>query len=217
VTARESILEAIRGAAVPSAPLADVPVFAAPALAAAGPVPGGAAVGAGQVTALVDQGTLVRRFAETLGQVGGSAREVAGLEGLAAAVREETGPFRHVVCCVRGVGASTLEVGPDTPAATLAEVEVAVVRGRLGVAENAAVWVDEADLPHRAVHVVAEHLVLVLSKDRIVADLHEAYRLLARPLPGYGLFISGPSKTADIEQALVIGAQGPRSLVVLLV
>jgi L-lactate dehydrogenase complex protein LldG len=59
--------------------------------------------------------------------------------------------------------------------------------------------------------------VLVLSKDRIVADLHEAYRLLARPLPGYGLFISGPSKTADIEQALVIGAQGPRSLVVLLV
>jgi L-lactate dehydrogenase complex protein LldG len=85
------------------------------------------------------------------------------------------------------------------------------------VAENGAVWVDEADLVHRALPFVAQHLAIVLPKREIVADMHAAYRRLPRPLPGYGVFISGPSKTADIEQALVVGAQGPRSLVVFLV
>ena len=84
------------------------------------------------------------------------------------------------------------------------------------MAENAAIWVDEADLPHRALPFVAQHLAIVLPKRKIVADMHAAYARLPRPLPGYGVFISGPSKTADIEQALVIGAQGPKSLVVLL-
>ncbi len=47
--------------------------------------------------------------------------------------------------------------------------------------------------------------------------MHEAYARLAPREIGYGLFISGPSKTADTEQALVIGAQGARRCTVFLV
>jgi L-lactate dehydrogenase complex protein LldG len=67
------------------------------------------------------------------------------------------------------------------------------------------------------VFVVTEHLVLVVDAAAVVNDMHEAYARLADRPVGYGLFISGPSKTADIEQALVIGAQGARSCTVVLV
>ena len=78
-------------------------------------------------------------------------------------------------------------------------------------------WVDAGALPQRAALWLAEHLVLVLPARRARADLHAAYARLAFPGPGFGVFVAGPSKTADIEQALVIGAQGPRTTTVLLV
>jgi L-lactate dehydrogenase complex protein LldG len=63
---------------------------------------------------------------------------------------------------------------------------------------------------------LAEHLVIVLAESDIVDNMHAAYERLGARLgeAAYGCFMSGPSKTADIEQALVIGAQGPRSLTV---
>ncbi len=47
--------------------------------------------------------------------------------------------------------------------------------------------------------------------------MHEAMLEIENFNEGYGVFISGPSKTADIEQSLVIGAQGPLSLTVFLI
>jgi L-lactate dehydrogenase complex protein LldG len=123
---------------------------------------------------------------------------------------------RGIVSSVPELDVSLLTIGPDASRQQLDEIELAIIPGRLGVAENGAIWVDDADLPHRALPFVAQHLAIVLAKRDIVADMHAAYARLPRPLPGYGVFISGPSKTADIEQALVIGAQGPKSLVVLL-
>jgi L-lactate dehydrogenase complex protein LldG len=95
-------------------------------------------------------------------------------------------------------------------------LDLAILSGDFGVAENAAVWVRCDDLFHRAVHVAVEHLVLVVPASQIVHNMHQAYERLAFDVASYRLFISGPSKTADIEQSLVIGAQGPRSLVVFL-
>ncbi len=91
-------------------------------------------------------------------------------------------------------------------------------RGDFAVTENGAVWVPLAGLGRRrALPFIAQHLVLVVEPMEVLHALHEAYARLRFEGPGFGLFIAGPSKTADIEQAQVIGAHGARSTVVFLV
>jgi len=97
------------------------------------------------------------------------------------------------------------------------DVQVAVVRGELGVAENGAVWVDASRLRHRGLLFLAESLVLVVDGKNIVPDMESAYARIDFGPVRSGYFISGPSKTADIEQCLVIGAHGARSLVVIVI
>lgn len=99
----------------------------------------------------------------------------------------------------------------------LEDVDLAVVRGVLGVSENAAIWLPESMLGHRALPFITQHLIVVLEVHTIVPDMHEAYKKINVNESGYGVFIAGPSKTADIEQSLVIGAHGARSLEVILV
>lgn len=96
-------------------------------------------------------------------------------------------------------------------------LDLCIVKGRFGVAENGAIWVQELDLPARVSAFICQHLVIVLEKENIVTDMHQAYHQLKFPFPGFGVFVSGPSKTADIEQSLVIGAHGPKSLIVCLI
>ena len=85
-------------------------------------------------------------------------------------------------------------------------------------AVQGAVWITEAGLRNlRALFVLSQHLALVVPASGLVNDMHEAYEKVRIPRPGYGCFVSGPSKTADIEQALVIGAHGARSCTVFLV
>lgn len=98
----------------------------------------------------------------------------------------------------------------------LEQVEVLELDGRLGVAENGAIWLMDEDLPHRVGPFICQHLVLYLPIKALVPHLHAAYEVLGRSNSGFALFLSGPSKTADIEQSLVIGAHGARSLTVVL-
>lgn len=98
----------------------------------------------------------------------------------------------------------------------LKDVDLAIIPGQLGVGENAAIWVSETECVHRVLPFITQHLMIVLYKDQLVWNLHEAYQRLKIDETGYGVFIAGPSKTADIEQSLVIGAQGARSLTIIL-
>lgn len=94
-------------------------------------------------------------------------------------------------------------------------VEVAVVRGAFAVAENGAVWIPQ-NVKERAIYFICEHLIILVGRNDIVNNMHEAYSRIGSSDFGFGVFISGPSKTADIEQALVMGAHGARSVAVVI-
>lgn len=96
-------------------------------------------------------------------------------------------------------------------------IEIAVLPAELGVAENGALWISESILPFRVLPFIVHHLIVVLETQSLVATMHEAYKKVSLRETGFGCFVSGPSKTADIEQSLVIGAHGSLSFHVLLV
>lgn len=94
--------------------------------------------------------------------------------------------------------------------------DIVVLNAQLGVAENGAVWIDEEEMRIRKLPFITSHLVLVLKKKNILTDMFQAYDQIDLSKTGFGVFIAGPSKTADIEQSLVIGAHGPISHTILL-
>ena len=106
---------------------------------------------------------------------------------------------------------------PDTVAEAndLNGTDVGVVRGVFGVAENGCIWIPQT-MKQKAVCFISEYLVILLDRKQIVNNMHEAYQRVEFNSYGYGCFISGPSKTADIAQALVMGAQAARGVTVVL-
>jgi L-lactate dehydrogenase complex protein LldG len=157
-------------------------------------------------------------FTQRLEAAGGAVRAPADAAALADVLRADPR-----IAAARRLWSSLPELAPrdpDGPPRTphdLARLDVAVLRGEVAVAESGALWWAPRDALERAAGFLAEHVVLVAPRAQLVADLHAAYARLDLAAQPYGCFVCGPSKTADIEQALVIGAHGPRSLEVLVV
>jgi L-lactate dehydrogenase complex protein LldG len=160
----------------------------------------------------------VAKLADAVTAVAGRLVRVADAAALrdgVAALATELGASR-VASAVEGVPGNVDLTQVHDPHA-LEGLGLAVLPGAFAVAENGAVWVPGDGLRPRAVFVVAEHLALVVPAREVVHDMHEAYRRISFSAAAFGVFIAGPSKTADIEQALVIGAHGARSCTVFLV
>lgn len=123
---------------------------------------------------------------------------------------------RKVVSRVPGIGRSDVDYDAIEDPHVLADVDFAILPGAFAVAENAAVWITDAHLKHRVLPFITQHLAFVVPADQVLNNMHEAYARLSFGERRFGAFVSGPSKTADIEQSLVVGAHGARSLTVFL-
>lgn len=156
---------------------------------------------------------------KTTTTAGAKLIELAADGDLNQAIREAYPDAKIIASNLPGVDA---DMNPDAVenAQQLMQVDVGVVEGRIGVAENACIWIPQ-QMKEKAVCFASEQLVIVLRCQDIVNNMHEAYERIAKSQEffqqyPFGTFISGPSKTADIESALVYGAQAARGVTVIL-
>ncbi|MGV3505454.1 MAG: LutC/YkgG family protein [Adhaeribacter sp.] len=156
-------------------------------------------------------------FLQSITSAGGVALRVGSLAAVGAALEELFPGPERLLNTLPAVGYGQAPAAHYPSGHGLAQLELAVVAGSLAVAENGAVWVSEKDLPTRVLPFICEHLVLVVHRHQLVGTMHEAYDRLQVNQDGYGVFIAGPSRTADIEQSLVIGAHGPKRAHIFLV
>lgn len=156
------------------------------------------------------------QFCEVLDFVGGKCERVPTLaaanDGLQQLPEWQQAANRLTV--VEGVGDSTVDLAAIDDPHDLENVDFAVLRGHFGVAENGAIWVTDDTLKHRVLYFLPQRLAMVIPSSQIVHNMHEAYGRISVGQHAFAGFISGPSKTADIEQSLVIGAHGARALTV---
>jgi L-lactate dehydrogenase complex protein LldG len=191
VPARDDILKALRAAAVPELKLPDAASYAG-----------------GQYADIRD------RFAKSVVEAGGRCAFVlSGSLPAALAQIPEYAAAIKIASLIPEIG--NVDLTAVTDPHELHDVDFCVIPAALGVAENGACWITDHGRANRAVCYLAQHIAIVVSAATLVHNLHEAYARLELPRRGFAMFLSGPSKTADIEQALVIGAHGPRSCTVL--
>jgi len=157
--------------------------------------------------------TAVDTFRSVLVSIGGEVHLVRTVDEVRVILEEKTPPGKRVISLVESISlGDTLDEQADPH--SLENVYLAILKSPLGVGENGAVWVTSRETKVSALPFICEHLAVVVSRDKIVPTLHEAYEQLEISDHDYGVFIAGPSKTADIEQSLVLGAHGSKSMTV---
>jgi len=155
------------------------------------------------------------QFVKMSEMVGGQVIEVDAGRDINTLIRELYPDAKEIASNLPEITIATRN--PDTVghARDLNGTDVGVIRGMFGVAENGCIWIPQ-QMKEKAVCFISENLVILLKKSEIVNNMHEAYKRIEFNDYGYGTFISGPSKTADIAQVLVMGAQAARSVTIFL-
>jgi len=158
----------------------------------------------------------LQQFMEMSRSVGGHVVEFQPGQDLSSLIKECYPHAKSIASNIPEL-ATIANRNPDNVenAQALNGTDVGIIRGLFGVAENGCIWIPQT-MKEKAVCFISENLVILLPKSEIVNNMHEAYRRITFNDYGYGTFISGPSKTADIAQVLVMGAQAARSVTVVL-
>lgn len=159
----------------------------------------------------------VLEYINTFIGIGGKAVEVDSVDAVKALVRESFDTSRRVITTLPQLADAFELYSPDADPHSFENVELAVIKAHLAVAENGAVWLTESIMGQRIIPFICQHLAVLVDATSIVPTMHEAYTQIGEGDYGFGVFIGGPSKTADIEQALVMGAHGPISMTVFVV
>jgi len=191
VSSRDEIIARVRKSQPAARPLPEVPAFDDAAT-----------------------GSLLESFEAALVRMGGKLIDAPADGDLEALVRRLF-PDARVICSAAPEVKGTRPLARVRAPAELHDVDVGVVRAVYGVAETGSVWLTEAQFKVNALGFLAQHLVVLLDPSRIVVNLHHAYRERAQFDTRYGVFMTGPSATADIEGVLIHGAQGIRTLTVI--
>jgi L-lactate dehydrogenase complex protein LldG len=162
-----------------------------------------------------DQGTL-QKYSDTFTSIGGKLLLVDDIADVKAFINEHFDANKRIVTTLPELDDTAELYSATVDPHTFEDVELTVIKAQLAVAENGAVWLTEQLMGQRILPYICQHLAVVVPAESIVPTMHEAYIQIGVAQYGFGAFIGGPSKTADIEQALVMGAHGPLTMTVLI-
>lgn len=162
----------------------------------------------------LDTFDILDKYKTVLQSIGGDFVEVKDYSAIIDFVKQNYDIEKKIITTVPELAEiAKMDWLKDDPH-TLENVELTLIKAHFGVAENAALWVTDAVLGQRVATFIPQYLGIIVKKTDIVATMHQAYDRIGNQEYGFGTFIAGPSKTADIEQSLVIGAHGARGLMV---
>jgi L-lactate dehydrogenase complex protein LldG len=158
----------------------------------------------------------ISQFQKVLESIGGRLLPISDIREVIPHIENLFPGAKRVISAITTIERYLMNDHTQIVHRSLDDLDVAIIKARLGVAENGALWVTEEDLKIRVLPFICEHLVAIVEAKDIVADMHQAYEVIGQAEYSFGTFIAGPSKTADIEQSLVLGAHGPKTMTVLL-
>lgn len=190
MSTREKILEAVLKNQPATSPLPDIAVFRG------------------------DSNELVQKYIDVFKTIGGNALVVEDLNTIKTFIKENFDIAKRIITTLPELNDSFELINADVDPHSYENAELAIINAYFGVAENGAVWLTDEVMGQRIIPYICQHLAVVIKANDIVPTLHEAYEKIGTSDYGFGGFIGGPSKTADIEQALVLGAHGPLSMTV---
>ncbi|MFV0419273.1 MAG: lactate utilization protein C [Dysgonomonas sp.] len=157
----------------------------------------------------------IHRFTEMSSFVGGQAIILKEGEDINTVIKSLYPEAKTIASNLPEISIVTFNPDNITNPVKLNGTDLAIIKGEIGVAENGCVWILQ-NVKEKALYFISEYLVIILDKKDVVNNMHEAYEKITMNDYGFGVFISGPSKTADIEQALVVGAHGAKGVTVIL-
>ncbi len=161
-----------------------------------------------------DTGNTVQKYMNVFKTIGGTAFLVEDLSAIKQLVKENFDTGKRIVTTHPALTDSFEFVSLTVDPHEYEDVELAILSAHFAVAENGAVWLTEELMGQRIIPYICQHLAVIVHAEKMVPTLHEAYEKIGSGDYGFGGFIGGPSKTADIEQALVLGAHGPLTMTV---
>lgn len=163
-----------------------------------------------------DQFEVLDTYKTVLKNIGGDFVEVANYDEISAYLKQNYALERRIITTVPELSEVAVLDWKNEDPHLLQNVELTIIKAHFGVAENSALWVTDDILGQRVAPFIAQYLAIIVNKSDIVPTMHQAYERIGNQEYGFGTFIAGPSKTADIEQSLVLGAHGARGLIVFL-